>query len=79
MEPAVLVERGGTIIHQYPDAQEFQPGENWPPELTQLFDEAAKAFASGAYTASTMVARKLLMVCACMEGASDRASAYQCR
>lgn len=70
-EPTILIERGGQIVAQYPDAQEFQPDEKWPPELTQLYEEASKAFAAGAYTACTMVSRKLLMVCACQEGATD--------
>jgi hypothetical protein len=39
--------------------------------LGQLYEEAAKAFAAGAYTAAAMVARKVLMACACHEGATD--------
>jgi hypothetical protein len=46
-------------------------GENWPAELEQLYSVASKTFASGAYTACAMVCRKLLMVCACQEGAKD--------
>src|SRR5262249_44154088 len=40
-------------------------------DLEQLYEEASKAFAAGAYTACAMVCRKLLMVCACHEGAQD--------
>lgn len=70
-EPAILIERAGQIVSQYPEAQEFKTGENWPLELCQLYDEAAKAYAAGAYTAATMVARKVLMASACREGAND--------
>jgi hypothetical protein len=66
-----MVERGGMIVQQLPEAREFQIGENWPPDLGQLFEEAAKAYAAGAYTASAMVCRKVLMACACQEGADD--------
>jgi len=70
-EPAVLVERAGEVITQLPEASEFVVGDNWPPELAQLYEEAAKSYAAGAYTSATMVCRKLLMVCACQEGATD--------
>lgn len=70
-EPAVLVERAGQVITQLPEAREFQVGDNWPAELAQLYEEAAKSYAAGAYTSATMVCRKLLMVCACQEGATD--------
>lgn len=70
-EPTILVERGGVEVAQFPSACEFVAGQNWPPELEQLFDEAAKAFAANAFTASTMVCRKLLMATACREGATD--------
>jgi hypothetical protein len=71
-EPAMLMHRANALFAQYPDARHFQPGERWPADLSQLYDEAAKAFASGAYTAATMVARKLLMATACKEGQGHR-------
>jgi len=37
----------------------------------RLFDEAAKAYAAGAYTATAMLCRKILMACACHEGDKD--------
>ena len=70
-EPTTIVERGGVVIHQLPEAREFQVGEKWPPELEQLFDEAAKSYAAGAFTACAMVCRKILMACACHEGDAD--------
>ena len=70
-EPAILIERGGAVVAQLPEAREFQAAEGWPPDLTRLFDEAAKAYAAGAYTAVAMVCRKLLMACACHEGDAD--------
>lgn len=59
------------MLHQLPEAREFQAGEKWPPELEQLFDEAAKAYAAGAFTACALVCRKVLMACACQEGDTD--------
>jgi len=40
-------------------------------EISRLFEEAVTCFAAGAYTASSMVSRKVLMVCACKEGDTD--------
>src|ERR1019366_8042315 len=62
---------GGVVVCQLPEAREFKPGEKWPPELEQLFEESAKAYAAGAFTASAMVSRKILMACACHEGDTD--------
>lgn len=56
---------------QLPIARDFHSGADWPTELSNLYDEAAKAYAAGAYTAATMVCRKILMACACEKGASD--------
>ena len=70
-EPSVVIERAGTVVRQIPDAQEFAVDEKWPSELGQLFEEASRSFAAGAYTASAMVSRKLLMVIAVREGATD--------
>ena len=70
-EPAIVFEQEGKAVLQIPEAREFKSDDGWPPELGQLFDEGAKAFAAGAYTAAAMVVRKVLMVCACQEGATD--------
>lgn len=70
-EPAILTERGGKVVAQIPEVREFHVGENWPADLAQLYDEAAKAFAAGAYTAAAMLCRKVLMACACHEGDTD--------
>ena len=71
-EPSVLVLLAdGTIADQIPVAREFHPGANWPLSLTNLFEEASRSFSAGAYTSATMACRKLLMVCACLEGADD--------
>lgn len=70
-EATVLLERGGSVVAQIPEAREYHPGEKWPPDLAQLFDEAGRAFAAGAYTAVAMVCRKALMACACHEGDTD--------
>ncbi len=71
-EPTVIVENfvNGEFA-QFPEAREFHPGESWPDDLSQLYEEAARSFAGTAYTAATMVCRKILMVCACLEKAED--------
>ena len=56
---------------QFPEYCQFQPGKNWPADLTRLFEEAARSFSACAYTSATMVCRKILMVCACHEGADE--------
>lgn len=56
---------------QFPGQAPFQAGEKWPDELVRLYHEASLAFTAGAYTSTTMVARKILMVCACKEGADE--------
>ncbi len=67
-QPTVLIMDGAKITSQFPEYREFQSDEKWPEELRKLFEESAMAFAAGAYTASSMVSRKILMVCACHEG-----------
>jgi len=56
---------------QLPISCEFHSNSKWPPELAKLYDEAATAYAAGAFTASSMVCRKVLMSCACHEGDTD--------
>lgn len=56
---------------QYPHASDFNPGENWPPDLSKLYEEAARSYSAGAFTAASMVCRKLLMACACHEKADE--------
>lgn len=68
--PTCVMEIDG-IIQQFPEHSRFQPGENWPAELERLYLEASASFTAAAYTATTMVARKMLMVCACNEGAPE--------
>lgn len=70
-EPSVLILQEAKIARQFPDLREFQAEEAWPEDVRRLYDEAAMSFAAGAYTASAMVARKALMVCACLEGACE--------
>jgi hypothetical protein len=70
-EPSILIEKGGEIIQQLPNSCEFHSSDNWPPDLAKLYDEGAKSYAAGAFTASSMVCRKLLMACACHENADD--------
>lgn len=70
-EPCVLMTRAGNTVSQFPQSRHFTPGERWPSDLVQLYDEAAKSYSAEAYTAATMVARKLLMAIACKEGATD--------
>lgn len=70
-EPAILIERDGEISEQIPMTKEFNVGKNWPTTLADLYEEAAKAYSAGAYTATSMVCRKLLMVCACDNGAKE--------
>lgn len=67
-EPAVLLENKGVMIAQYPEIREFHPAISWPGPLAKLYDEAAKAYSAGAYTAAAMVCRKVLMAVACHEG-----------
>lgn len=67
--PTVIL--GGSDVRQFPEHCEFQAGERWPDDLTKLFDEAAKSFSATAYTSTSMVCRKILMSCACREGAKE--------
>lgn len=76
-EPTCLVEQAGKLISQAPIAREYHPDAKWPKELAQLYDEASKSFAAGAFTASSMACRKLLMACACQEGETDGKSFTQ--
>jgi hypothetical protein len=70
--PTMLIDEGYELpVTQYPEACEFHPGLGWPDDLIKLYEEAARSFAAKAYTASAMVARKILMACACHEGADD--------
>lgn len=68
--PTVLVSIDG-IERQFPEYARFHAGKNWPAELERLYEEASRSFTAGAYTSTTMVARKILMVCACSEGAAE--------
>ena len=70
-EPTVIVRKGVNVMMQLPEVREFHATIVWPDDVRQLYEEAAKTFAAGAYTATAMLARKLLMVCACHEGEDD--------
>lgn len=70
-EPTITVEKDAMILSQHPQAREFHSEVAWPDDLRQLFDEAAIAYAAGAYTAAAMVARKILMACAYRHGADE--------
>ncbi|MGB7323630.1 MAG: DUF4145 domain-containing protein [Rubripirellula sp.] len=68
--PTLIVAVDGSD-RQFPEHARFQAGENWPAELERLYQEASLSFTASAYTSTTMVARKILMVCACNEGAAE--------
>jgi uncharacterized protein DUF4145 len=70
-EPTIIVEKDGMVTMQMPMAQEFPVGKNWPKELELLYEEASKAYCAGAFTATAMACRKLLMACACDKGEAD--------
>jgi hypothetical protein len=53
-EPTILVEKEGKISTQLPFAKSFHIEPDWPKNLADLYEEAAKAHAAGAYTAVTM-------------------------
>jgi Domain of unknown function (DUF4145) len=76
-EPTILVERSGLRLTQLPTPRKFHVGNNWPPDLGRLYEEATKSFAASAYTASSMVSRKILMACAVHQGAKDDLSFAQ--
>jgi predicted metal-binding protein len=56
---------------QWPRPGEFKVGVNWPPDLIRLFSEAAISFAGNAFTAASLVCRKILMAVAVDQGAAD--------
>ena len=66
-EPTIAMEKDGTTIMQLPQPKKFHADPAWPKELQDLYEEAAKSFAAGAYTSSSMICRKLLMSCVCHE------------
>jgi hypothetical protein len=70
-EPAVIIKKDDVVIKQVPLAKEFHAAQDWPPDLAKLYEEAALAYSAGAFTASSMACRKLLMACACDKSASD--------
>ncbi len=71
-EPAIISESpSAEVIMNLPQMQEFRASEKWPPELAKLYEEGARSFSAQAYTATSMVCRKLLMSCACHESAPE--------
>jgi hypothetical protein len=67
-EPTLLVKNGANLVSQTPIAREFHASPNWPNDLRELYEEAAKSYSASAFTASAMLCRKMLMECACHEG-----------
>jgi hypothetical protein len=67
-EPSLIITRDGKGIAQFPIARHYHAHPSWPADLATLYDEAAKSYSAGAFTATTMVCRKILMVCASHEG-----------
>jgi hypothetical protein len=60
---------------RYLPAQRYgKPINNLPKDIAALYDEASSATAAGAYTACAMVARKILMNLAVLEGAKENLS-----
>jgi len=66
-EPTIVTEKDSVSLSQFPLAREFVASQEWPQELADLFDEGARAYAGSAFTATSMVCRKVLMACACHE------------
>ena len=76
-QPTVVETTEGKVISQLPIAREYHANPNWPTDLAALYEEAAKSYAAGAFTASAMLCRKLLMECACHEGDKEGRSFTQ--
>ena len=66
--PSLVIRKGEEVISQLPIARDYHTHASWPADLAALYDEAAKSYSAGAFTASTMVCRKILMVCAIPRG-----------
>jgi len=66
-----MIVNGNNVVRQFPLPTEFRTKENWPPDIGRLYGEASLAYSAGAFTAAGMVARKVLMACACHEGDTD--------
>lgn len=67
-EPTVFVGKDGQETIQLPVPRTYHASNGWPNDLAALYEEAAKSYSAGAFTASAMLCRKLLMECACHEG-----------
>ena len=66
-EPTIITEKDGMELMQLPQSRQFHADAAWPVELATLYEEAAKSFAAGAFTSTSLVCRKLLMSCVCHE------------
>lgn len=64
-EPTIITENDIVTLSQFPAAREFVARPEWPQDLARLYEEAARAYAATAFTAASMVCRKILMSCAC--------------
>ena len=69
-EPSLVLAHEGEM-KIIPQANEFHASGDWPAQIGQLYEEASKAFSAGAFTASSMVCRKILMNCAHEKGAGE--------
>jgi hypothetical protein len=56
--PAIIVDKDGETLMQVPRAREFHSDDKWPPDLAKLYDEGARAYAIGAYTAQAWCAAR---------------------
>jgi len=66
-EPTIIVQKDGAVITQIPQPKKFHASPEWPTDLANLYEEAARSFSAGAFTSASMVCRKILMACACHE------------
>lgn len=50
-EPTIIVSKDGTDTMQLPLPKEFHADPKWPTNLAALYEEAAKTYSAGAFTA----------------------------
>jgi hypothetical protein len=69
-EPTIIMEKDG-MATQMPLAREFHAEPSWPSDLARLYEEGVASYCAGAFTAASMVCRKVLMSFACQEGSTE--------
>lgn len=71
--PSTAIKHGrtGNLISQWPGPREYHAGDDWPPQLQRLFEEASAVLAASAPTSAAMICRKVLMVAAHEQGADE--------